>query len=78
MGVANRTITPKLSKSCDMRLNWVQDRVAQLQFNVRHVKGLRNVSDYFTKSLPAIRHKILAPFIASDPSTAHLSPRFVE
>ncbi len=52
------------------------DRVAQLQFNVRHVKGLRNVSDYFTKSLPAIRHKILAPFIASDLSTAHLIPRF--
>jgi hypothetical protein len=76
VGLANRTIKQKLSKSCDMRLNWVQDRVAQLQFTVRHVKGLRNVSDYFTKSLPAIRHKILAPFIASDPSTAHLSPRF--
>jgi hypothetical protein len=73
VGLANRTITPKLSKSCDMRLHWVQDRVAQLQlhFNVRLVKGLRNVSDYFTKPLPAIRHKILAPFIASDPSTDH-------
>jgi hypothetical protein len=78
VGLATRTITPKLSKSCDMRLNWVQDRVAQLQFNVRHVKGLRNVSDFFTKSLPFIRHKVLAPFVASDPSTAHLSPRFVD
>jgi hypothetical protein len=78
VGLANRTITPKLSKSCDMRLNWVQDRVAQLQFNVRHVKGLRNVSGLFTKSLPFIRHKVLTPFVASDPSTAHLSPRFVD
>jgi hypothetical protein len=76
VGIANRTIKQKLSKSCDMRLNWVQDRVAQLQFTVHHVKGLRNVADYFTKSLPLIRHKILAPFIASDPSTAHISPRF--
>ena len=78
VGLANRSITPKLSKSCDMRFNWVQDRVAQLQYKVTHVKGLRNVSDFFTKSLPFIRHKVLAPFVASDPSTAHLSPRFVD
>ncbi len=30
VGIANRTVKPKLSKSCDMRLHWLQDRVAQL------------------------------------------------
>ena len=76
VGLANRTIKPKMSKSCDMRFHWLQDRVRQLQFRVQHVPGLRNVADFFTKSVPVSRHKVLAPFIALDPSTAHLSPRF--
>jgi hypothetical protein len=76
VGLANRTIKPKMSKSCDMRFHWLQDRVRRLQFRVQHVRGQWNVADFFTKSLPVSRHKVLAPFIASDPSTAHLSPRF--
>ena len=76
VGLANQTIKPKLSKSCDMRFHWLQERVRRLQFRVQHVRGLSNVSDYLTKSLPVSRHKVLAPFIALDPSTAHISPRF--
>ena len=30
------------------------------------VPGLQNLADFFTKSLPVARHKILAPFIAAD------------
>jgi hypothetical protein len=77
VGLANRTIKPKMSKSCDMRFHWLQERVRRLQFRVQHVRGLHNVSDFLTKSLPVSRHKVLAPFIALDPSTAHLSPRFL-
>jgi hypothetical protein len=66
VGLANRTVKPKLSKACDMRWHWLQDRVAQGQFRVRHIPGVRNVSDYFTKSLPLCRHKLLSPFIAVD------------
>ncbi len=67
--LANKSVKQKLSTSCDMRLNWLRDRVAQLQFLVRHIPGLINVSDYFTKALSVPRHKALAPFIALDPST---------
>jgi hypothetical protein len=71
VGIANRTVKPKLSKSCDMRLHWLQDRVAQLQFLVRHIPGLLNIADYFTKTLPLSRHHFFAPFIAvDDPASA--------
>ncbi len=76
VGLANRTIKPKMSKSCDMRFHWLQDRVQRRQFRVQHVPGVRNVANFFTKSLPVVRHKILAPFIAVDHSTAHLRPQF--
>ncbi len=59
MGLANRTIKPKMSKSCDMRFHWLQDRVRRLQFRVQHVRGVWNVADFFTKSLPVSRHKVL-------------------
>jgi hypothetical protein len=58
-----------------MRLHWLQDRVAQQQFIVRHIKGIYNVSDYFTKPLPVHRHKFFAPFIALDVANSSLSPR---
>jgi hypothetical protein len=71
VGIANRTVKPKLSKSCDMRLHWLQDRVAQLHFLVRHIPGLLNIADFFTKTLPISRHNFFAPFIAvDDPATA--------
>ncbi len=56
----------KLSKSCDMRLHWLQDRVAQRQFIVRHIPGAINVADFYIKPMPVHRHKFLEPFIASD------------
>jgi hypothetical protein len=54
VGIANRSVKQKLSKSCDMRLHWLRDRVAQLQFLVRHIPGLVNIADYFTKALPPL------------------------
>jgi hypothetical protein len=76
VGLANRSIKPKMSKSCDVRFHWLQDRVQRSQFRVQHVPGVWNVADFFNKSLPVARHKFLAPFIALDPSTAHLRPQF--
>jgi hypothetical protein len=66
VGLANRTIKPKMSKSCDMRFHWLQDRIRRLQFHVQHVPGVWHVADFFTKSLSVSRHKVLAPFIALD------------
>ncbi len=74
-GLANRSVKQKLSKSCDMRLHWLRDRVAQLQLLVRHIPDRVNIADYFTKAFPLPRHKALAPFIAPDPSSVSCRPR---
>jgi hypothetical protein len=37
VGLAQTSVKPKLSKSCDMWLHWLQDRVAQRQFLVHHI-----------------------------------------
>jgi hypothetical protein len=66
MGIANSTVTQKMSKALDMRLHWTRDRIHQGQFVVMHLPGLQNISDFFTKSLPVARHKALAPFLALD------------
>ncbi len=34
-----------------------------------------NIADYFTKALPLLRHRALAPFIALDPSSVSCRPR---
>ena len=70
VGLAQRTLTPKLSKSIDMRFHWLQDRVRQRHFCVQHVPGVLNLADYFTKSLPLYKHTQFAPYIASDSANA--------
>ena len=70
VGLANRTMTPRLSKSIDMRFHWLQDRIRRGQFRVQHVAGKDNVSDFFTKALPRLKHDQFAPFFASDPVDA--------
>lgn len=47
----------KRSKSWDMRYNWLRDRVAQDQFNIKWDKGAHNLADYFTKHHPPSHHK---------------------
>jgi hypothetical protein len=68
IGLANNTVTPKMSKSLDMRFHWLRDRIQQGQFRVVFVPGLQNLADFFTKALPVARHLSLAPFIAFDDS----------
>ncbi len=66
VGIANKTVKAKLSKTCDMRLHWLIDRVSQGQFLVRHLRGQWNIADFFTKMLPLARHRFFAPFVAVD------------
>jgi hypothetical protein len=66
VGIANSSVTQKMSKSLDVRLHSVRDRVQQGQFVVLHLPGLQNIADFFTKALPVARHKNLAPFLALD------------
>jgi len=52
IGLASETVRPKKSKSIDLRLDWVRDRVRQGQFCISFVPGRANLADFFTKSLP--------------------------
>ena len=47
----------KRSKSWDMKYNWLRDRQAQQQFEVKWQKGSTNQADYFTKHHPPSHHK---------------------
>jgi hypothetical protein len=45
VGLADKTVKPKLSKACDIRWHWLQDRVGQGRFRVQYISGIINVSD---------------------------------
>ena len=45
IGLASETVRTKKSKSIDLRLDWVRDRVRQGQFSVVHVPGATNLAD---------------------------------
>ena len=47
----------KRSKSWDMRLHWLKDRVRQQQFRITWEKGKTNLADYFTKHFPPSYHQ---------------------
>ena len=48
----------KRSKIWDMRFNWLRDRTAQKQFDIKWDKGIRNMADYFTKHHPPSYHRL--------------------
>jgi len=70
IGLALETVRPKKSKSIDLRLDWVRDRVRQGQFLVKFVAGKDNLADFFTKSLPVWLFNQLAPHFAAPPVRA--------
>jgi hypothetical protein len=47
IGFANNT--PKMSKSLDMRVNWLRGRIQQGQFRVIFVPGLQNLDDFLLR-----------------------------
>ena len=66
--VCNGTIQQKLTKTMDMRLNWLRDKECQKQFRIYWQPGKSNYVDYFTKHHTETHHKntrkkILTPHI---------------
>ena len=59
--IANNTCKQQRSKAMDMRYYWVQDRVAQKQFNVYWKPGTENYADYYTKHHAPIHHQRMRP-----------------
>ena len=47
-----------------MRFFWLTDRVKQGQFIVKHIPGIWNLADHFTKALPKAKFYQFLVFIA--------------
>ena len=56
-GIANRTVIPRKTRSIDMSLYWVINRVTQKQFIIYWKPGNDNLADYFSKHHPPTHHK---------------------
>ena len=51
-------IREKQSKSWDMQYNWLRDRQAQQQFEIKWQEGATTQADYFTKHHSPSHHKV--------------------
>jgi hypothetical protein len=60
-GILHSTVRMKRSKAFDMRYHWLQDRVAQGQFNLYWAPGKQNGANYFSKHHPPAHHKLMRP-----------------
>jgi len=61
VGIANKTIKQRQSKSMDMRFYWVTDRINQGQFLVYWRPGKTNLGDYHSKHHPPAHHIQVRP-----------------
>ena len=57
VGVTNKTIVNKATKSSDMKLWWLRDREYQEQFRYYWAPRSENEGDYSTKHHPPIYHE---------------------
>ena len=60
-GFSNSTINQKLSKSIDMRFNWIQDHTRQGHFLIYWKPDNTYLGDYFTKHHSPAHHHIMLP-----------------
>ena len=71
VGLANRTMKQRRSKSIHNQYHWIRDRVSMGHFNILWKPGSENFADYFTKAHPvhhvrSMRHLFVAtPVFAS-------------
>ena len=63
IGLANDSINKKRSKSMDMRFFWLRDRVRQGHFRIKHLAGIWNIADFFTKLLPKSKFEQFVVFL---------------
>jgi hypothetical protein len=67
ISLATSSVRPKKSKSIDMRVDWLKERVSQQFLRLVFLPGLINPADFFTKILPAYRHISALPFLHGTP-----------
>ncbi|MGL5935528.1 MAG: reverse transcriptase domain-containing protein, partial [Cetobacterium sp.] len=73
-GFANKRTKIKRSKAMDMRFYWVQDRVAQNQFQIHWQQGESNHADYFTKHHSPAHHTRMRPIYLHETNLAQITP----
>jgi len=61
VGIGNNTTKQKRSKSMDMRIHWMRDRIKQNQFVLHWRPGHENLADYPTKHHSGRHHKKVRP-----------------
>ena len=66
VGLTRNTMTPKASKSMDMRFQWLKCRRAQSLFTYLWAKGTKNRADYPSKHHPAKYHLLVRPRYVHD------------
>jgi hypothetical protein len=59
-GIAERSVKVKRSKSIDKSFHYIRDRVELQELIILRVDTEDNISDFFTKALPPVRHQQLA------------------
>ena len=69
MGIANRSVKIKRSKSIEKSFHWIRDKVDSGDFIIKWVPSDQNIADYFTKPLPRQRHLQLRPRIIQWPES---------
>jgi hypothetical protein len=58
-GIVNDTVKQRHSKAMDMRFYWIEDRVANGEYNIHWRKGTDNLADYFTKHHSPAHHRLM-------------------
>ena len=67
IGIANKTMKQRRSKSIHMQYHWMRDRVAMGHFNIVWKPGLENFADYFTKAHPVHHVRSMRHFFVATP-----------
>jgi hypothetical protein len=67
IGLTMDTMTPKASKSMDMRFQWLKSRRAQQLFRYHWAKGTTNRADYPSKHHSAAHHQRIRSLYVHDP-----------
>ena len=73
VGIANRAVKQKQSKSINMRYHWIRDQVDLDAFVIKWEPGSENLADYFTKNHPVHHHKSMRNVYVTDKPSEHLA-----
>jgi hypothetical protein len=67
VGVANRSVKQRRSKTIDMRYHWIRDRADQGHLHIIWGPGALNRADYFTKAHPVHHVRTMRNTFVKDP-----------